>query len=60
MEERVSGETGWAGVEMGVQGGTWSLIMPPHTQVWPYNGVCRFSTISLAGKVREPGLLGPT
>lgn len=51
MEERVSGETGWAGVEIGVQGGTWSLIMPPHTQVWPYDGVCQLSTISLAGKV---------
>lgn len=52
MEERVSRKTGWAGVvEMGVRGETLCLMVLTHTQFWSHNGVCRFSTISLVGKV---------
>lgn len=59
MEERVSGETRRAGVEMGVQEELKSLIMPTLTPLWLYDHVCKFSTTSLEVRSWGPGLQGP-
>lgn len=56
MEEKVSRETGWAGVEKWVQGEIRSLVMAAHTQPRPRKDVCRVSITGLAGRAWGPGL----
>lgn len=60
MEKRVSKAPEWAGVEKRGAQGTERLTVPTHTPLWPHKGVCRFSTISLAGRGWGPGPLSPT